>query len=271
MSVVYDGGRIPDMHRKRGREHGGALTTLVALVCLLALGALVYFARHPILRFLAEEWVVDEAVVKADAIVVLGDDNYYADRATHAAELYRQHVSTIVVASGRRLRPSATMTEVMTHDLTERGVPKDRIIELAQDVDSTREEAEGVAKLAEERGWKTLAIVTSNYHTRRVRYIYSKILPPASIAIVSSAKDGDFDPERWWEKRISVKLFARELAGMAVAMWELSDKDQSGTAGGADHDKSTAVTGMDANGTFSTGNCVLSLYTALSARLSLGF
>jgi hypothetical protein len=38
---------------------------------------------------------------------------------------------------------------------------------------------------------------------------------------VASARDGDFDPEKWWEKRKSIKLFVRELAAMAVAMWEL--------------------------------------------------
>ena len=66
---------------------------------------MVYLARHPILRFAAESWVIDEPAAHADAIVVLGDDNFYADRATHAAELFRQGVAPVVVASGRRLRP----------------------------------------------------------------------------------------------------------------------------------------------------------------------
>jgi uncharacterized SAM-binding protein YcdF (DUF218 family) len=253
-------------------ERGGALTNLVVLVCFVALCAVVYFARHPILRFLAEEWVVDEAAVKGDAIVVLGDDNYYADRATHAAKLYRLHVAAIVVASGRRLRPNATITEVMTHDLIERGVPKERIVGLAQDVDSTREEAEGIAKVAEDRGWKTLVVVTSNYHTRRVRYIYSKVLPAGIIARVSSAKDGEFDPERWWEKRISVKLFARELAGMAVAMWELRDKDQSGTAAGdGDRTKSSAVTGYEPKRHILCGKLCINALQPVSAALSYSF
>lgn len=248
--------------RMWNRERGGALTNLLILLCLVVLCAIVYFARHPILRFLAQEWVVDEPAAHADAIVVLGDDNYYADRATHAAELYRQHVAATVVASGRRLRPSATLTEVMTHDLIERGVPKERIVGIAQDVDSTREEAEGVAKLAQERGWKTLVVVTSNYHTRRARYIYSKVLPPGITATMASARDGDFDPERWWGKRISVKLFARELAGMAVAMWELRDKDQSGTdSGSGDHAKSTAVTGCERKRHIFAESCVQVLYT----------
>ena len=130
-------------------EHGGILgNSRGAAVCSCALCALVYFARHPIMRFVAESWVVDEPATHADAIVVLGDDNFYADRATHAAELFRQGVAPDVVASGRRLRPNAGISELMEHDLIERGVPKDKIVPFAHDADSTNEEAKPVTKLA---------------------------------------------------------------------------------------------------------------------------
>jgi len=235
-----------------GSEHGGALANLVTLLFVLALCALVYFARNPIMRFLGESWVVDEPAAHADAIVVLGDDNFYADRATHAAELYRQGVAPEVVASGRRLRPNADIAELMEHDLVERGVPKEKIVRFAQDADSTREEAEAVAKLAAEHHWKSLVIVTSNYHTRRTRYIYQKVVSAGIAISVASARDGDFDPERWWGKRKSIKLFARELAAMAEAIWELRGqtggvKSDSGTVGGK-----TASIGrsVHTNGTF---------------------
>ena len=121
--------------------------------------------------------MVDEPAAHADAIVVLGDDNFYADRATHAAELFRQGVAPEVVASGRRLRPDCGHRELMEHDLIERGVPKEKIVRFTQDDDNTMEEAEAVAKLAKDRHWKSLVIVTSNYHTRRVRFIYGKVMP----------------------------------------------------------------------------------------------
>lgn len=204
---------------KRRDEQGGALANLVALLFVVALCALMYFARHPIMRFTAESWVVDEPAAHADAIVVLGDDNFYADRATHAAELFRQGVAPVVVASGRRLRPNAGISELMQHDLIERGVPKEKIIAFSQDADSTREEAQALAKLAGEHHWKSVVIVTSNYHTRRARYIFRKVLPNSIAVSVASARDGDFDAERWWEKRRSIKLFAREIVGMGEAMW----------------------------------------------------
>jgi uncharacterized SAM-binding protein YcdF (DUF218 family) len=206
---------------KQDLEHGGAIANLVALLFVVALCAVVYFARNPIMRFDAESWVIDEPAAHADAIVVLGDDNFYADRATHAAELFRQGVAPEVVASGRRLRPNAGISELMEHDLVERGVPRDKIMRLTQDADSTREEAEAVEKLVVEHHWKSVVIVTSNYHTRRTRYIFRKVFPSGVAVSVASARDGDFDPERWWEKRKSIKLFVREVVGMGESMWEV--------------------------------------------------
>lgn len=243
-------------------ERGGAVTTLVVLLFVVALCALVYFARYPIMRFLAESWVVDEPVAHADAIVVLSDDNFYGDRATHAAELFRQGVAPEVVASGRRLRPNAGIGELMEHDLVERGVPKDKIIRLTQDADSTREEAEAVKKLAGEHRWKSVVIVTSNYHTRRTRYIYQKVFPTGITVSVSSAKDAEFDPERWWEKRKSIKLFVHELAGIGDAMWELRGEGKGPTTTEGTVEKKSAKLGKIVHSITadSVGKTLLALY-----------
>ena len=162
--------------------------------------------------------------------MVLGDDNFYADRATHATELYREGVAGIVVASGRRLRPNAGLSELMEHDLVERGVPKEKIVRFAHDANNTSEEATALAHLAEQRRWKSVVVVTSNYHTRRTRYIFQKVFPAGIAVSVASARDGDFDPQRWWEKRKSEELFFREMVGMLLALWELR-ADGHATAG----------------------------------------
>ena len=195
--------------------------TLVVLASLVLLCAVVYWARHPILRFAAESWVVDAPAGHADALILLGDDNFYADRATRAAELIRQGVAPVVVASGRRLRPAAGIAELLQHDLIERGVPKEKILSFAHDADGTSEEAAALAKYSAERHFHGVIVVTSNYHTRRARYIFEKRFPPGVAVSVAAARDGDFDPARWWEKRKSQKLFVRELVAMVVAVWDL--------------------------------------------------
>jgi uncharacterized SAM-binding protein YcdF (DUF218 family) len=204
-----------------GTQTGGILSSLLSFLLVVVLCAVLYFARSPILRFVGEGWIVEDALSRADAIIVLSDDNFYADRATHAADLYRHGMAPIVVASGRRLRPNAGIAELMEHDLIERGVPKDKILRLSHNAENTREEAETTAQQALERKWRSVIVVTSNYHTRRARYIFSHVFPPQTRVRVSGAPDGDFDPDHWWQTRKSLKEFVRELAGMVVAMWEL--------------------------------------------------
>ncbi len=206
--------------RRLDSQRGGAIGTLVALVFFAAFCLLIYLARHPIMRYAAESWVVDAPAAHADALLLLGDDNFYADRATRAAELIRQGVAPVVVASGRRLRPSAGIAELLQHDLIERGVPKEKIILFAQDAESTEEEAKALARFSAERRFRSVIVVTSNYHTRRARYIFEKVFPRGVEVSVASARDGDFDPDRWWEKRKSEKLFTHELSGMLIAMWD---------------------------------------------------
>jgi uncharacterized SAM-binding protein YcdF (DUF218 family) len=217
---------------KRNSESGGIVTNLVALLFLVILCSLLYFARHPLMRFAGEEWVVDEPPSRANAIVVLGDDNFHGDRATRAAELYRQGVAPVVVASGRRLRPNAGISELIAQDLVDRGIPKEKVMPFTHDADNTKEEAQALAQLAAEQHWKRLTIVTSNYHTRRARYIFAKVFPIGIAVSMAAASDGDFDPDRWWEKRKSIKLFVRELAGMIEAMWELKSTGKDVGASG---------------------------------------
>ena len=205
---------------RRNSERGGALISLIILLVVVVLIGVLYWARHPILRFAGESWVIDRPAAHADALLLLGDDNFYADRATHAAELVRHGVAPVVVASGRRLRPGAGVVELQEHDLIERGVPKDKIIRFPHDADSTLEEAVALARLCSERHFRTVIVVTSNYHARRARYIFGKVFPPSIAVSVAGAHDGDFDPDDWWEKRKSQELFLHEVVGMMVALKE---------------------------------------------------
>ena len=211
-------------HRK---QHGGMIATLIVVLFFLCFCFAVYLARHPLMRWGAQLWIVEDPLDKADAIIVLSDDNFFADRATRAAELFRQGLAPVIVASGRRLRPSATIAELMEHDLIERGVPKDRIVRAVHDADGTQEEAEALRRVVQQKKWRSLIVVTSNYHTRRARYIFGKIFAPEVAIRVASARDGDFDPDRWWEKRKSVKELTREFAGMIVALWELRGESET--------------------------------------------
>lgn len=206
-------------------QRGGIAAKLLGLLVVVALLGLVYLLRHPLLRAAGEFWVVDEPPQPSDAIILLSDDNFAADRAARAAQLYHERWAPRIVASGRQLRRYAGISELMQRDLVERGVPADAVIRVPQSADSTREEAQALRALVAERGWRRILVVTSNHHTRRARYIYRRVFPAAVELRVVSARDSDYDPDHWWQSRRGVKLFFYETLSFCVAMWELRESE----------------------------------------------
>ncbi len=205
----------------RRKTHGGIFFRLIFLLLLVGMVAVLYAGRGPLLRFAGESWVVDEPATQSDALIVLGDDNYAADRAFHAADLYRAGVAPVVVASGRMLRRNVSLADIMAHDLESFGVPDAAIVKLGSRALNTREEAMEAARLVERRKWKRVVVVTSNYHARRARFIYGRVLPSGVSCRVSGARDSEFDVAQWWQTRQGQKLFMTELVGYLVARWEL--------------------------------------------------
>jgi uncharacterized SAM-binding protein YcdF (DUF218 family) len=202
-------------------QRGGIFFRFLFLLFFLALLCVVYVARHPLLRLAGSFWVVDEQPESSDAIVILGDDNFHADRAARAAELFKAGWAPRVIASGRLLRRYASVAELEQHDLSDRGVPVSAVVELAHSATDTREEAMAISQLLASRRWKRVIVVTSSYHTRRSRYICERSFPAGTILRVVAARDSEYNPDDWWDTRQGLKIFFHEAVGMPVAMWEL--------------------------------------------------
>jgi len=207
--------------RSRDSQRGGIFFRVLFLLCFLCFLFAIYLVRHPLMRLAGGFWVVDQEPIHADAIVMLGDDNYEADRATHAAALYKAGWAPRVVASGRYLRPYASIAELEEHDLEARGVPASAVVPYAHNATTTHEETAVLGQLIASRGWKRILLVTSNYHTRRAYYLAERSFPPGTVLRVSAAPDSDYDPGKWWESRNGLKVFVHECSGMLVAMWEV--------------------------------------------------
>ena len=85
-------------------------------------------------------------------------------------------------------------------------------------VNSTAEEAVVLERCLEHQGWRTVIVITSNYHTRRARRIWRATLAPASppfTVSVVGVPDGDFQPDGWFRKRRYAKTWIEELVKLA--------------------------------------------------------
>src|SRR5262249_54564249 len=145
-------------------ERGGIFFKLIFLIFLVILVAIIYLARYPILRMAGNFWVVEDSPQASDAIVILSDDDYGAVRASRASDLFRADWAPRIVASGRELRPYASIAELMQHDATDRGVPAAAVVKFPNRARNTLEEATAVSEFLTQHGWKKIIVVTSNYH-----------------------------------------------------------------------------------------------------------
>jgi len=86
--------------------------------------------------------------------------------------------------------------------------------ETGPDVNSTQEEAEALIGCVHQRGWQSIIVVTSNYHTRRAGWIWRNLLrrtqPPINLGI-DGVPDPEFQPQGWWRNRLYAKTWFYEF------------------------------------------------------------
>lgn len=95
------------------------------------------------------------------------------------------------------------------------------VCETAGDVNSAEQEAQVVGACVQEHGWKTIALVTSNYDGRRAEMVWRKAVPlqdpPVRVA-VDGVADPVYQPRGWWRQRLSAKIWVMEFTQLVWAI-----------------------------------------------------
>lgn len=169
----------------------------------------LYFLLPLTLNFLASCLIRQDAVAPADIAISLGGGRDCL-RHAHAAALYRQGLAKKVVLTGLNFTHGQEEENITRRYLTNLGVADADII-LLKDVRNTRREADALAQLMHENGWKSALLVTDPYHTRRAHYtfqqasqelkFYAVPLPPGPLV---------WQPDRWWTRRGDMYATVRE-------------------------------------------------------------
>jgi uncharacterized SAM-binding protein YcdF (DUF218 family) len=187
----------------------------VLIVAALALGV-VWAARGPILRGMADLWVVSDNTDKADAIVVLGGG--LDIRPFAAADLYKRGLAPQVLVANVRPNPVEELKILPKHAALNRdvllklGVPPAAIIEFGNQVSSTYEEARAVVNWVTSSGARSLIIPTEIFPSRRVRWIFQHELASAGVRVtVQAIKPREYGPEDWWRHEEGLITFQNEV------------------------------------------------------------
>ena len=132
---------------------------------------------------------------KADAIIVVsGGDT--RGRTLHGVQLYEQGWAPELIFSGAARDPSsASNAKAMLAIAASQGVPASRI-SLDESSRDTKENAQGTKQIA--GSYKTIILVTSDYHQRRVNSEFRKQYGPTTTFINSPAKDKNWGRKSWF-------------------------------------------------------------------------
>lgn len=185
----------------------------IVLVCILI---------WPIVAWLGARLLITQAPLeKADAIVVLGGSANYKERAREAAKLLLDGRSQRILITNDNTRGPWSNSEQRNPFFYERsfqelqaaGVPKNSIEVVLQPVTGTNEEAEVVRQYVQERGLRSLLVVTSAYHSRRALWTFSRVFRGTRVQVgLVSASNGveSPPPSTWWLTAVGWKLVPTE-------------------------------------------------------------
>ena len=187
---------------------------VLGLLAALAVRAVVGFGR----------WlVVSDPLEPARAIVVMGGEVPY--RAEEAAKIYKQGLAPEVWLTLEPPNSEATRLGIDIPDkgfyneqaLKKLGVTGSAIRVMPKRSANTEEEELGIIQELKRVGGDRVILVTSKYHTRRVKVIWSKLTGNSPRAIVRGATDQPYDAGHWWRNSTDAKTVTHEFFGLLNA------------------------------------------------------
>jgi len=169
---------------------------------------------------------VRDPIQAADAIVVINGRVPY--RAMKGADLYKQHLAPEVwLTMGNRNMAEVEMEQLGVHPTLEHiysqqvleklGVPSTMIRIVPGRNNNTATEMKTIAGFARRQHAKRLILVTSSYHSRRVRSLWHQVADNNPPAIVQYTDEEPFNAGRWWMDTADAWTVSREWFGLLNA------------------------------------------------------
>ena len=178
---------------------------IIWLAVLLVLLLLLYMMRSSIMVGMANFLIDEDEPENCEVLFVLGGNS--KDRGIEAARLYKTGFIKKVVCIGENV---PTIFEAMgMNDLMESEVSKVAVlrngvdsaaVELLPKGTSTLEEARVIAAYCEERAIEKAMIVSTRFHTRRVRNVFEHAFEGVDTKlVVVGVSSSLYDEELWWQ------------------------------------------------------------------------
>lgn len=188
MLEFYDGGEGDKGMKWR-------IFTIIVLICLVIFG----FARLTLKEWtplIARFLIINQAPEKSDIIIIpSGTDD--GARIRYGVNLYKKGFAPQILLSGSSYLWEETKIDLMKVYAMQLGVPESAIL-VDHESGSTVGNAMTAKEIVIKNGYRSVLIVTSPTHSRRISMVFRKKFPKEVRVIVSSAPS-KFLVNQWWE------------------------------------------------------------------------
>jgi hypothetical protein len=200
------------------------LVVAVAIVLAIVIaGAMA--VRRPLLRAAGWALVAQDPLVSVDVIVIAigagGSGVLEAADLVHAGIARRVAImddspDSIDEEFARRGIESTRQVDVAIRQLKQLGV--EAVERVPTGVVGTESEGEVLPVWCAANHIRSLVLITTPDHSRRVRRVIRRSMPAGLIVIVRSTRHSTFDPDRWWVSRVGVRTGIVEAQKLLLDM-----------------------------------------------------
>jgi uncharacterized SAM-binding protein YcdF (DUF218 family) len=175
-----------------------------AVIALTTLAALI------IIAILATGWFVapQDTLEKADAIIVVSGGNTAARTAT-GVTLWKENWAPKLIFAGAAADGGTSNAAVMRRLAVSQGVPPDTTF-IEERSGTTRENAEFLKPVLAAQDVRTAILVSSPYHTRRLKVTFERVYGNSVHFLVYPAPDARWSRSSWWKNSDTTRLTLSE-------------------------------------------------------------
>jgi uncharacterized SAM-binding protein YcdF (DUF218 family) len=205
------------------------------LFIVVALAGLIFFGilTGKLFNCLGSFVIAENKPERSDVIVVLHTGVEYYPRLIEAADLFSKGLADTIIINGNRktdvlrelerkgFEPCCSWDEDFISILSLLGVPRNKVISVsAEDVYETVGEAEVVGAQVIQKGYKSMILVTSKYHTKRAGHIWSEMYEGKLSVCSVGARTDPFDASRWWKDGRQIRWLMAEYGAWIYYYWK---------------------------------------------------
>jgi uncharacterized SAM-binding protein YcdF (DUF218 family) len=190
---------------------------LAILIGLTTIGIL----HEPILVAMAVWLDVGEAPRPADYVMVLPGG--LEDRPFMAVAMMRAGMAQGVLTAETEIDPSnqegmsPASDAILQQILLLRGIRQDQIHVLPGRSNSTWTDALALRQFMQDHSQATIAIVTTNFHSRRSRWVFRRVLgADAQRVFFVTVPLERVDPKSWWKTEIGLVTYLSEYSKLVI-------------------------------------------------------